>query len=81
MGRTLADIWKRVTEVRGDRWLFQEEVATIEVKLFCKKCGKEPPVDEKRSNGNWSAYNTSRPCECGGAWGLTTKRLDGEKHD
>ena len=40
MGRTLADIWKRVTEVRGDRWLFQEEVATIEVKLFCKNVAK-----------------------------------------
>jgi len=30
----------------------------------CKDCGKEMPVDEKKSNENWTVYK--KKCVCGG---------------
>ena len=32
----------------------------------CKKCRKVAPIREDMSNENWIAYETSKPCECGG---------------
>lgn len=40
----------------------------MEIKVICSKCGKEAPVDKKKSNGNWTVHDTSKPCECGGMW-------------
>ena len=34
--------------------------------VFCNKCGKAAPIDEKSSNENWKVYNVKEPCECGG---------------
>ena len=36
----------------------------MDIKLVCKKCGKEPKPDKERSNENWNVYPTK--CECGG---------------
>ena len=35
-----------------------------EIKFICKKCGKEIPIDEEKSNDNWKVYKTE--CPCGG---------------
>lgn len=42
----------------------------IKIKEICNKCGKEAPVDKAKSNKNWTVYDTSKPCECGGEWKL-----------
>ena len=38
----------------------------IKMTVYCEKCGKLAPVDEKSSNENWRAYDMTKPCECGG---------------
>jgi hypothetical protein len=38
-----------------------------EIKMICNKCGKEPEIDEKKSNRNWTVYK-SGDCECGGSY-------------
>ena len=35
-------------------------------KVVCKKCGKEAPLVENKSNKDWLVRDTSKPCECGG---------------
>jgi hypothetical protein len=40
----------------------------VEIKEVCDKCGKEAPVDKTKSNENWTVYETSKPCECGGRY-------------
>lgn len=37
---------------------------TPEVILYCPKCGKTPPRDEKQSNENWSVI----PNKCPKCW-------------
>ena len=32
----------------------------------CKKCGKPAPI--RVSTQNWTVYDTSKPCECGGSY-------------
>ncbi|SFL09840.1 hypothetical protein [Halanaerobium salsuginis] len=34
------------------------------VKIVCEDCGKEAPIDHKKSTENWIAYKDK--CECGG---------------
>jgi hypothetical protein len=40
----------------------------MDIKLICKKCGKEQIPDKKQSNKNWKVYPTNKKCECGGAF-------------
>jgi hypothetical protein len=40
----------------------------IKIKVVCDKCGKEAPIDKEKSNSNWRVHDTSKPCECGGAY-------------
>lgn len=35
-----------------------------ENELYCRDCGKLMPVDEEKSNENWTVYETH--CTCGG---------------
>ena len=37
----------------------------LKFKFVCDKCGKLAPVDDKRSNSNYTVYKTGK-CECGG---------------
>lgn len=36
--------------------------------LQCDKCGKEPEIDEEKSNENWKVYKENKKCECGGVF-------------
>ena len=36
-----------------------------EMKLVCKYCGKEAPIDTEKSNENWKVYKQNEKCECG----------------
>ena len=36
-----------------------------EIKLVCKFCGKEAPIDTEKSNENWKVYKQNEKCECG----------------
>lgn len=38
----------------------------MKIVLKCEKCGKTPPIIKEKSNDNWIAYDTSKPCSCGG---------------
>lgn len=49
-----------------------------EIKIFCKKCGKEMPINEKKSTKLFNVYK--KKCECGGEGMFKIKRdpkLDG----
>lgn len=37
----------------------------VKMEMKCEKCGRPQKKDEKRSNENWSAYETKAVCECG----------------
>lgn len=41
-------------------------MAKPKVELKCEKCGSKPPVFKEKSNENWTAYDTSKNCPCGG---------------
>jgi len=40
----------------------------MDIKMVCSKCGKQPPINKDKSNKNWTVYDTSKPCACGGKW-------------
>ena len=44
----------------------------LEMKVVCKNCGNEAPINAEKSNENWSVRDTSKPCEkCGEKnWGV-----------
>ena len=35
-----------------------------DIKLVCDKCGKDVPVDKKKTTENWTYYKMN--CRCGG---------------
>lgn len=36
--------------------------------VVCVKCGAVAPIDQEKSNENWTVYDTSKPCPaCGNA--------------
>lgn len=41
-----------------------------EITMKCDKCGEQPPINEEKSNENWTVFKTSEPCECGGDFHL-----------
>lgn len=41
-----------------------------EMKVVCKECGEEAPIDKEKSNGNWTVHKTKEPCKCGGKFGI-----------
>lgn len=48
-------------------------MSTKELHVVCNKCGKEAPIDQERSTVLGVAYDTSRPCKCGGEWEVQEK--------
>lgn len=40
--------------------------------MECEKCGDPAPLDEEKSNENWSVYK-NEPCHCGGKFKLIQK--------
>lgn len=42
---------------------------TIDIKVVCKECGADAPIDAEKSNENWTVHK-SQCDECGGRTGM-----------
>ena len=51
-------------------------MSTKELHVVCNKCGKEAPIDQERSSVLGVAYDTTKPCKCGGEWEVCEKCQD-----
>jgi hypothetical protein len=41
--------------------------------MKCDKCGKQPEIDENKTNKNWTVYKTNKPCDCSGTYKIVLK--------
>jgi len=47
-----------------------------EITMVCEDCGALPPIDNERSNENWTIYITKDRCECGGKFDIDFGNLN-----
>lgn len=48
-----------------------------EMTPVCQECHKVAPIREDMSTPEWTVYDTSKPCECGGTY-VARFMLEGE---
>lgn len=51
-------------------------MSSKELHVVCNKCGKEAPIDQERSSVLGVAYDTTKPCKCGGEWEVCERNQD-----